>query len=148
MVVTMRNLVLKIGRFYISKHCWYAEARLIPGSWLRNLQDPSCGRDDRTSHHENVNPLDKGTGGKIEAMEKSKRSVNGHTDCDVSDPDVEAQGIELASKSSKMPAPSHFECVRLPVLIFPKSAYQGHTTTLPVSTESDVLQGYLVSLAL
>ena len=97
-------------------------------------------------HHEAAKPkLDKDIEKNVEVSRKRKRSLSWDTDSGDCDLEVEAQSIDVASKSSKPPAPSRFESVRIPDLNFPKSAYQGHSSTLPVSCERDVLHDFLVS---
>ena len=113
----------------------------------RDLQDPLCGIDNSILHHKIANSLDGVTGKKFEATRKRKRSIDEYTDdSDGSDLDLEAQGIKVASKPSKTPSPSRFEGVRIPGLIYPKSAYQSHVATLPVVSEIEVLEDFLVRL--
>ena len=52
--------------------------------------------------------------------------------------------MELAAKSSRKKATAHFDGLKIPDLICPKSAYQGHSIDLPTNSEKDVLGDFLV----
>lgn len=52
----------------------------------------------------------------------------------------------IADSSSKGQGKERFKEIRLPGLINPKSAYQGHIPLLPVSDEKTVLLDILVNL--
>ena len=95
--------------------------------------------------------LEKGITKRVERERKRKLSSSHEhagNDSDATDFELEAQGIEIAARSSKKQAATAFEGLRIPDLIFPKSAYQGHNTVLPVSYESDVLQDFIVGSSL
>jgi hypothetical protein len=81
---------------------------------------------------------------------KRKRSRSyecADNDSEVADVSLKAQGTKTAAKLKiKQPA-LRFESLRIPDMAFPKSAYRGHDSTLPVSSEWDVLQDYLVGCA-
>lgn len=74
----------------------------------------------------------------------SRKRKRAEIDDKVDEVKLEGQGIAIAAKPLNKQSAIRFESIKLPDLIFPKSAYQGHNPTLPVSSERDVLQDFSV----
>lgn len=78
---------------------------------------------------------------------RSRSYESADNDSEVADVGSEVQGTKIAAKLKKRQPALRFDSLRIPEMVFPRTAYRGHDSTLPVSSEWDVLQDYLVGCA-
>lgn len=90
-----------------------------------------------------ISTLDKASvknGGVSRKRKRSHSYERAEDDSEIDEVGLEAQSITFAAKPMKKKFATRFESIKLPGLVFPQSAYQGHDPTLAVNSERDVLQ--------